>query len=99
MSMVIHTTRTAPITDERIKCFTGTSAFLTESAPAQQHSAEWCRRDRIVASAFVVSSKRGGPALDEIEAGAVGGCEMKREARVANEPALDRRCLVGRGVT
>src|SRR5437879_10751393 len=40
----------------------------------------------------------GEPALDEVEPGAVGRGEVKREARVAYKPALDRRCLVGRGV-
>src|SRR5438132_2741358 len=33
-----------------------------------------------------------------VQPGAVGRCEVEREARVTDEPALDRRCLVGRGV-
>src|SRR5207244_558880 len=40
----------------------------------------------------------GEPALDEIQPGTVGRCEVEREARVANEPTLNRRRLVGRGV-
>ena len=35
------------------------------------------------------------PALDLIDPGAVGGREVKLEARVTQQPALDQRCLVG----
>src|SRR5947208_3447707 len=45
-----------------------------------------------------VRRQLGEPALNEIQPGAIGRREMEREARVAHEPALDRRRLVGRGV-
>ena len=55
--------------------------------------------DRAVGAAFdPFRGQLGEPALDEIQPGAVGRREVEREARVAEQPALDRRRLVGRGV-
>ena len=51
--------------------------------------------DVAVAAAFdPLCRQLGEPALDQVEPGAVGRCEVERETRVAYQPALDRRRLM-----
>jgi len=38
------------------------------------------------------------PSLHKVEPARIGGREVQREAGMANQPSLDRRPLVGRGV-
>src|SRR5678815_4744769 len=47
------------------------------------------------AAADVVLRQRREPALDLVEPGRRGRCEVDVESRVAGEPGLDRRRLVG----
>src|ERR1035437_4011096 len=46
-------------------------------------------------AAQLLFGEQGEPALDQVEPGAAGGSEVQMEARMAQQPALDGRGLVG----
>lgn len=71
-------------------------SFQSASQARTSRSRTWTERCTPRLSFFLCES--GEPPLDQVQPGRAGRCEVQVEARVCQQPLLDRRCLVRRVV-
>src|SRR5437588_5114705 len=75
--------------------YVGLGVFVPVGDPGADRGDEVMDR-AMRAAPDLLRGQLGKPALDEVQPGAVGGREVQGEARMAQQPALDRGSLAGR---